>query len=703
MKQGLATRYQVRLLKLIRDYQLIRTKGEIFGRIALEKGYVTDADLKKAMAIQKKAFRNSRLKKLLGDILVDKKIITEDQKLLILREQTLLQQKIRNPSQTASVPGPKPDENDEIGLSPYEKEFLKIKALDEDFSAALVEKGIAKDGDVSKARQVQEDAFEQENTIKILGDIMVDLNMISQEEKQVILRAQGRLSKSLEDKSFTVDISSDQMSAWIHIESSQEDLSLSNVKTALKKAGVKTGIYPDPIIQCGLEAKTGIRRFPVANQDYSKMVRDAYDLVSYLDQGLSDSGEKKKGDLLTEERADDPPGPVTNILGEPCERVSKKDFTIRCGPGARRSRNGRKIVAAKTGQPVLSVERLLYVHPAIHVLEDADQRYGPIEAYANVTVSGTITGAYPITAGQVRAREIRGGKIKALGNVYSEVGITDAVIQAQGDIKARYLHNCSIEVFGNLYVENEIIDSKIKCSGKIDSPNCRVISSSLFAKQGIILGGTGSEKTQPCIIASGTEHHLFSQILQVMDKINEVQTAFDRLAESKRKKEQDSQRTFEKMVELKIFHDRARQIKKTLIRDLKSKGKIYQPEKKKNIAHLIDNFENRIKKSVQRLKELNHLKKSHDKTSRRLAEKIARITPRIEKQVLGLEQTLFAYFEWARYQPGDTRIDIRGKAFHGTMFRGIWSSTTLESDRENFIIQETGRDPDLCEMRLDQP
>ena len=47
MAQGLATRHQVGLLKLIRDYQIIKKKGELFGRIAREKGYVTDADIKK--------------------------------------------------------------------------------------------------------------------------------------------------------------------------------------------------------------------------------------------------------------------------------------------------------------------------------------------------------------------------------------------------------------------------------------------------------------------------------------------------------------------------------------------------------------------------------------------------------------------------------------------------------------------------------
>ncbi len=701
MGQGLATRYQVGLLKLIRDYQIIRTKGEIFGRIALEKGYVTEANLKKAMAIQRNAFRDSRLKKLIGDILVDKKIISEDQKLRVLREQTLLEQKIRAPILKDSAPENSETENDELGLSRYEKEFLKIKALDEDFSAALLEKGIAQEADVTKARQVQEDAFEQENTIKILGDIMVDLNMISQEEKEIIFKEQGRLSDSGETESFTLKIAPDQMSAWIHRESSEKTIGLADIKAAIKKAGIIDGIYPDSLIQCALEEDSGITMFPVAKKDYSQRIRESCGLVLYLSQGLSETGEKKKGDLLSEETGDNKPGPVTNILGEPSEKISNIDFTIRCGSGARRSRTGKKLLAAKTGQPALSVERLLYIHPVIHVLEDADQRYGPIEAYANLNVSGTITGAYPITAGHVNAKEIRGGRIVCIGNVTSDVGITDAVIRAQGDIKARYLHNCRIELFGNLYIENEIFDSDIRCSGKIDSPNCRVVSSRLYAKQGITLGGIGSEKTGPCLLSSGTEHHLFSQLLRLTEEIKEVQQAFDRLEETRQKKAHDAKRTFEKMIELKIFHDRAKQLKLNLIKDLKSKGPIYKPEKKKNIVLLIENFENRMKKAVQRLKELNHLKKKQDKSVEKLDEKLTRLTPVVEKQVIGLKQIIYAYFEWARFQPGDTRIDIRGKAYAGTTFKGVWSMSTLDLDQENFILREKDSGSGSYEMTMD--
>ena len=61
--QKMATRYQVELLKLILEYHIIRRKGEAFGKIAVEKGFATPADIRKALDIQKREFRKSRLKK----------------------------------------------------------------------------------------------------------------------------------------------------------------------------------------------------------------------------------------------------------------------------------------------------------------------------------------------------------------------------------------------------------------------------------------------------------------------------------------------------------------------------------------------------------------------------------------------------------------------------------------------------------------
>ena len=87
--EGMATAYQLELLKLIREYQIVRKSGEEFGKIAVEKGLATTIDINQALALQKNEFRKSRHKKLIGDILVENRILTVKQKNIILKEQKL--------------------------------------------------------------------------------------------------------------------------------------------------------------------------------------------------------------------------------------------------------------------------------------------------------------------------------------------------------------------------------------------------------------------------------------------------------------------------------------------------------------------------------------------------------------------------------------------------------------------------------------
>lgn len=88
LKQRFATIYQVGLLKLIQEYMILKKRGEEFGKIAIEKGFATSEDVNKALEFQKKEFKRAKIKKLIGDILVESRVITVKQKNTILKEQT---------------------------------------------------------------------------------------------------------------------------------------------------------------------------------------------------------------------------------------------------------------------------------------------------------------------------------------------------------------------------------------------------------------------------------------------------------------------------------------------------------------------------------------------------------------------------------------------------------------------------------------
>ena len=268
------------------------------------------------------------------------------------------------------------------------------------------------------------------------------------------------------------------------------------------------------------------------------------------------------------------------------------------------------------------------------------------------------------------------------------MGITDSIIRSQGDIHARYLHNCQIETFGNIYIENEIFDSKITVSGKIDSPGCRIISSSLYAKKGVRLAGIGSERTKSCTVAAGGEHHILELEKSIYKEIDRISKEIDSLKEKKEEQENLSKKIFQKMIELKIFHDRAKNKKQLLVTEFKKNKVQVKKTKLKNIVSLISNFEKRIERSIASLKEINKTKKLHDKKKIELENKINRLLPETNTAIKALKEKLYLFFEWTRYQENISKIEITGEAFPGTHFSGIYASLEIESSLENFSLSE---------------
>lgn len=685
LSQKFATQYQVGLLKLIREYMVIKKRGEEFGKIAIEKGFAIQSDIDKALEYQKMEFKRAKARILIGDILVESQVISIKQKHAILKQQTFLDtaaEEIFASYQADDTVSLKKQQTDsKINLSGYEKQFLHIQVLDQEFAASVIEKSLASEREVKIAQKVQEDEFEKEKKIRILGDIMVELKFLTEKQKTLILKEQGRIEETqihADEPAILLTVSPDQMEALVQIKTDKSPVSLQDIKQALTEGNIRYGVYPDVILQCNLDMEN--TEFIAAKQDFSLELIKAKKAMYHFDTRKIDTEIKKKGAALVEQRIGTDTYLKKDLFGNNIEQTKGHDFTFKCGSGTRLSKDRTKAFAAKTGFPSLSIERKLYIHPLVNVLEDADLKYGPLEMYANINISGVLTGAYPVTAGKITAREIRGATIEAIGSVRSQIGMTDSIIAAQGDIHARYLHHCKIETFGNVYVENEIIDSQVFCSGKIDSKGCRVVSSSLYAKNGITLAGVGNSRTKRCVLGAGTEHHILEKARQITMDIKAIRQQLDDLSEKINEQHHFSKKTFQKMIELKIFHDRAKTKKQKLSEEFKKRRDSLKKEKLKNIVTLINNFEKRIAASISSLKELNEIKKKYEKEKEKLERKRKRLEPKIKRETSELKIDLFAFFEWARKQQRCSEIKISGTVFQGTLIKGVFSSLEIKKN-----------------------
>ena len=105
-----------------------------------------------------------------------------------------------------------------------------------------------------------------------------------------------------------------------------------------------------------------------------------------------------------------------------------------------------------------------------------------------------------------------------------------------------------------------------------------------------------------------------------------------------------------------------------------------------------------MEKSIVTLKEFNLTKKKYHRAAEKLKVRIDALTPKVNRDILSLEQTLFSFFEWTRVQENSPRIEIKGKAFQGSRFCGVFSEVEIKTDKDNFTVSEMsipGKDPKM--------
>ncbi|MCD4743587.1 MAG: FapA family protein [Desulfobacteraceae bacterium] len=616
LDQEFVTEYQIGLLKLIQDYYIIQKQGVEFGKIAVEKGFAAKQDIEKALLVQKNAFKKLKLKKLIGDILVESKVITLNQRDQILEEQ---------------------------------REFEKIKKR------------------------------------TLLGDVLVNKGIISHEQKDIIAVEQKKaVTPFLSNISFAV--SDDNMEALALIKkdkSNDQDIDLHKIKNKLEQERIKHGIFSDSIIQCYIDKE--YTSFPVARGTFP--VRQKIEEIKYFFKKNNIEQEQiKKGNPLAEQEIFGKELKGKDIFGNLIEpdklRYVPVSF-IRCGSGARLSEDNKKVFAKKTGRPSLSVKNRFYIHPKINILEDADLRYGKIEEYADINISGTLSDAYPVTAGNLKATEIRGTTLEAHGNVSVSLGITGAEIRCQGSINAKYIKNSTIKAFGDVIVQHEIIDSKIIISGELKCPGARIIASNISAKNSITIGGSGSRVTEPCTLSAGRDDHILLESENIDAEIEQVKAEFNGLKDQKEESKKKADQIFEKMIQLKRFHDNTEKKKKKLENQISGKK-----EKDKKTIILLNKLNNKLKISISSLKALNSNKKKIEFQLKRVENRIKKIEPGIEKSIAELERDRTILLNWASGKKGKSEINIKVKASETTIVKGVFSEKILLKDYKKVIVKE---------------
>ncbi|MEA1967124.1 MAG: FapA family protein [Thermodesulfobacteriota bacterium] len=519
-------------------------------------------------------------------------------------------------------------------------------------------------------------------------------DIFSMEQKEAMIsEIETREKEPLPEEPLEVLILKQSMEAWIKIPKSRKDhITLFEIKNILKSNKIIHGIHKDEVLKALIDRKDS---FFLAAKGTRLLDHDAG-----IKECLFKNGEKaltvKRGETLSRLNFKENSAIATylktrdifgKIVQQPLSAIQKEPV-FRCGKGARIARDNLKVFAGRRGIPHISIEEKLYVFPIINVLEDADLRFGQIESFSNINISGILTGAYTVQAGKIKAKEIRGAEVEAMEDIIVEIGITDAKIRTQGSVYARYLHNSTIEAFGDVIIEHEILDSKVIISGKCRSQKSKIIASEISAKKGLSALGVGSDVTESCVISAGREDHLLIEDARITRAVKQARKELTKLEKEEAKLNDTIKVFFKKMVNLKLFYDSVKNKKDKIKHKIDQKKSHSEENKYLQAMRLMDDLGKKIESTIKFLKKLNIQKRSAEKKQTTIKTKIANIVPGVEKTIMNLEMDRTAFFEYAEKNQNIPDMEIKGKIVQGTVLKGVYSSLTAQKDYQNVKIYE---------------
>jgi len=553
----------------------------------------------------------------------------------------------------------------------------------------------------------------------MIGDILVESNVMTREQCDAILKKQQRfeeidtaepempemydsLRTSVNDAYFDLTVSEDKLNAFLSInKESSVSFALQDIKDYLEEKGIKYGIVGDDEISDYLENREGLDaslkvaegKSPEIGADASiKYYFDTDPLkigtvkdggtIDFKDRG--DIPQVKKGDLLAEKIPAVEGAAGHDVYGRYLTVSKPKDITLRKGKGASISEDKLKIYAETDGVPEISAVGKVYVSPRLEISGGVGLKTGHVDFNGKIDVIGTIQSGYRVKGNSLKANEILKAEIEIDGDISVHGGIIGAKIKGGGSISAMYVHESDIEVLGDVLVEKEIIDSKINTSGVCIARSGPILSSKVSAKKGIRAIQIGSEISKPCSLSIGYDE----KVKEDIDAIKEIIPLKKQEQEEchRRIKEIENEPgIIEKVIaDMAQVQDRSvvkrRQLSEELeeIKETGDKAQLEGAEVK--LSELDLEIENREKK-------LESLFNKQDQ----ITNEINNLNQKIEDskiEIQELREKISEIVEWSTSEKGIPEVKVSDVIFADTTIRGIYSSLKLNQNQKNVLIKE---------------
>jgi uncharacterized protein (DUF342 family) len=565
----------------------------------------------------------------------------------------------------------------------------------------------------------QEKDYEKTKTVKMIGDILVELNVMTRDQCDAILKKQQRFEEidttesepsempesprtSASDDYFNLTVSEDKLNAFFSIDKENKvSFTLQDVKDYLEEKGIKYGIIDDEKISDYLENKEGLDtplmiaegKPPDTGIDASiKYHFDTDPLkIGTVKEGgtidFKDRGELPqvtKGDLLAEKIPAVEGAAGHDVYGRYLSVSKPKDTTLRKGKGTSISDDKLRIYAETDGIPEISAVGKVYVSPRLEISGGVGLKTGHVDFDGKIDVIGTIQSGYRVRGNSLRANEILKAEIEMDGDISVHGGIIGAKIKGNGNISAMYVHESEIEVLGDVLVEKEIIDSKINTSGACIAKNGPILSSRVSAKKGIQAIQIGSEISKSCNLSVGFDDTLKEEI----DKIKEViplkkqeQTEYQRRLKEIEKEPDIIEKVIADMAQVQ---DRAVVKQRNLSKEIETIKESGDNDKLERAEAMLSELDLEIENREKKLESLFHKQDQITTEINNLSQKIEDSKAEIQD----LREKISEIVEWSTSEQGIPEVKVSDVIYADTIINGIYSSLKLNQNQKCVLIKE---------------
>jgi len=543
-----------------------RATGKSFGAIAIKDYGAKPADVKRSLLIQAEEFRNTSICRLIGDILVAEKILTEDQKDSIIIDMTYAEREeiLRTDGDPPSgqTENRKDAIENKIIFNIKKKNFFRQRAFDKLFCKIAINKNFVTESEVLQILEEQLADFGKNVKLKKIREIMISHGIISVAQADLIdnlvaskpgfsekQSREGKKTVTNIGGGFELTVSTDEMEAKIKlIAPMAEDMTADYLKYLLKTRQVIYGLADHIDIEVFLRraATNKTKIFTIAKGRPVKEGRNASIKYFFEDENARVGRELASGQFDYRARGEIvsvTPGTIlaqkiplipavkgSTVTGVEIPAPVPVDLKLSCGKGAALSKDGLTVTAEIHGRPDLDLGGKVSVMHEKTVEGNVDFRTGNIVFNGDITVHGAILVGFNVTGDNLTANDIEEAEVNIANNIIVKNNITNGNIKTGGNLLvAQIMTHSTVFARGDVIIQKEIVDCTITTSGKVMVTKGRIVASTIHAARGIEAREIGGEKSSPCNLFPGSDDHANTVINRFNEQIDSEKKRLEEL------------------------------------------------------------------------------------------------------------------------------------------------------------------------------